>query len=98
MTDFIAATTSNSQSLSGSGDTNWQKCDYSKSQKLDSQRHEEPTAEIDLREALERILLGDSMEHSSPEPDDCAHNERRLDLLMWIMNLELRLSPYTEPA
>ncbi|MCA9805639.1 MAG: hypothetical protein KC777_26895 [Cyanobacteria bacterium HKST-UBA02] len=55
--------------------------------------------EIDLKEALE-WLLGSPENHDleMSENERRARKERRLDLLIWLMNLELRLSPYSEPA
>lgn len=58
-----------------------------------------PTKEINLQEALEWLL-------GSPQPQDAHLSEdelesrkaRRTELLMWLLNLELRLSPYGDPA
>jgi len=61
---------------------------------------EEPNKEINLREALE-WLLGNpevTQEVQLSEEERASRKERRMDLLMWLMNLELRLSPYREPA
>lgn len=66
---------------------------------LQQQQATEPTREINLREALE-WLLGSPETHEVLLSDEEKERrkERRMDLLIWLMNLELRLSPYTEPA
>ena len=49
--------------------------------------------DVNLMEALDWILNSSEGQSISFEPDDTL-TQRRLDLLMWIMNLERRLSPY----
>lgn len=49
--------------------------------------------DVNLIEALDWILHSSEGHNISFEPDDTL-TKRRLDLLMWIMNLERRLSPY----
>ncbi len=93
MTDFLVSQ-SNSAGLSAS---DWQTESFApqrQSEQSDSSR------EINLREALEWLLgspeaINDM--HLSDE-EKSTRKERRVDLLIWLMNLELRLSPYREPA
>lgn len=93
MTDFLVSQ-SNSLGVSAS---DWQSETYShQKQSQDA----ESTREINLREALEWLLgspeAGIDMQLSDEERAN--RKERRMDLLIWLMNLELRLSPYREPA
>lgn len=92
MTDFLVSPPNNVAALPAS-DT-WQNESY-------KAQPESPEAkEINLREALE-WLLGNSEPHQEmqlTEEEKANRKERRMDLLMWIMNLEMRLSPYREPA
>ncbi len=55
---------------------------------------------INLRDALEWLLGNHAAdeEHSLTEEERSARKERRTELLVWLMNLEPRLSPYKEPA
>ena len=59
------------------------------------------SAEVNLRDALD-WLLGAESEESNEVPlsaeDRQEIRNRRTDLLIWLMNLEQRLSPYGEPA
>jgi hypothetical protein len=75
---------------------NWQKESYMTHLKT----IDEPAKEINLREALEWLLGSPEASHDVHLSDEerATRKERRMDLLMWLMNLELRLSPYREPA
>jgi len=56
------------------------------------------TRHLDLRESLE-WLLGATPEHEDldmPADEKSARRNRRMDLLLWILNLEPRLAPYGE--
>ncbi|MBS1997778.1 MAG: hypothetical protein JSS86_15755 [Cyanobacteria bacterium SZAS LIN-2] len=52
---------------------------------------------VDLRQALNFVIEEDSATADAALSDDevTALEQRRLDLIMWLLNLELRLSPYT---
>ncbi|MBS1993812.1 MAG: hypothetical protein JSS83_25020 [Cyanobacteria bacterium SZAS LIN-3] len=52
---------------------------------------------VDLRQALNFVIEEDSAIADAALSDDevTALEQRRLDLIMWLLNLELRLSPYT---
>ena len=54
--------------------------------------------EIDLKEAFDWLIGNGPGPIEGVEESDDSVKQRRLDLLMWLMNLELRLSPYGEPA
>ncbi len=54
--------------------------------------------EINLCDALEWLFMGSESEDALSEPERQSRKERRLELLLWIMNLERRLSAYVEPA
>ncbi len=82
MTDFVATT---SNSFSPQGDSDWQDKAYSR-----PDLHE---AEIDLSGAFDWLISPET--EVTVEPEESVR-ERRLDLLIWLMNLELRLSPYIE--
>lgn len=62
-------------------DTDWQDKAYAR-------KPEESDGEIDLKNAFEWLLSDDHTENQV--------KERRCDLLIWLLNLELRLSPYVE--
>lgn len=56
------------------------------------------TRHLDLRESLE-WLLGAAPEQEDldiPADEKSARRNRRMDLLLWILNLEPRLAPYGE--
>lgn len=62
---------------------------------------EEQGRNINLKDALEWLLgtTGSDEEHALTEDERAARKERRVELLVWLMNLEPRLSPYSsEPA
>ncbi|MBZ0187047.1 MAG: hypothetical protein K8F91_12440 [Candidatus Obscuribacterales bacterium] len=97
MTDFLVSTQNQAQIGTGSNSQYRQSHIYNPADSLDHAQKNE--REVDLREALE-WLLGPA---DSPDPAISAselmeRKERRLDLLIWLMNLELRLSPYGDPA
>lgn len=57
-----------------------------------------PGHHLNLREALE-WLLGTHAHHEEekiPHDEKEARRNRRMDLLMWLLNLEPRLAPYGE--
>ncbi len=92
MTDFLVSQ-SNSAGFSAS---DWQSESYAHQRSSES----ESAREINLREALEWLLGSPDAcidAHLSDE-EKANRKERRMDLLIWLMNLELRLSPYREPA
>ena len=100
MTDFLVSQT-NAAALSA--DVDWQSqtphASTTGSPVQAPVQGAEEAGELDLREALEWLL-------GSPEPQEeelhqeelAARQERRMDLILWLMNLELRLSPYSELA
>jgi hypothetical protein len=95
VTDFLVSPPNNAAALPAS-DT-WQNESYNH---LKAQPESPEAKEINLREALE-WLLGSPEPHQEVQLSDEekeSRKERRMDLLMWIMNLEMRLSPYREPA
>ena len=100
MTDFLVSQ-SNPQLPSSDS---WRKEDYPSSPQAQIRSHAqslaEPPREINLREALEWLLgSSDAPEmHQLTEEEKLSRKERRMELLIWLMNLELRLSPYGEPA
>lgn len=97
MTDFLVSQTNITAGLPAS-DT-WQNESYTTH--LKAQAEATPEAkELNLREALEWLLgsAEPTTESNLTEEEKANRKERRMDLLMWIMNLELRLSPYREPA
>jgi hypothetical protein len=53
------------------------------------------TKQLDLKESLE-WLLGSDDDFSLPQEERSMRRERRFELLLWILNLELRLNPYIE--
>lgn len=63
---------------------------------------EEQGRNINLRDAIEWLLGNQNHasdeEHSLTDEERSARKERRKELLVWLMNLEPRLSPYKEPA
>ena len=61
-----------------------------------SHTNAEPSKVLDLRESLEWLLGSDGDIGLSHEKKS-ANRERRVDLLIWLLNLESRLGPY-EPA
>ncbi|MEZ4542314.1 MAG: hypothetical protein R3C24_00245 [Cyanobacteriota/Melainabacteria group bacterium] len=73
--------TSTSNPMSLPNDTDWQDKAYAR-------KPEESDGEIDLKNAFEWLLSDDHTENQV--------KERRCDLLIWLLNLELRLSPYVE--
>lgn len=55
--------------------------------------------EINLQEALEWVLGSSQPQDAHLSEDEKeARQARRTELLMWLLNLELRLSPYGDPA
>ncbi len=55
---------------------------------------------INLKDALEWLLGTHTAdeEHVLSDEERIARKERRVELLVWLMNLEPRLSPYKEHA
>jgi hypothetical protein len=49
---------------------------------------------VDLRQALSFVIDDDSSAEQLSDEEVSALEQRRLDLIMWLLNLELRLSPY----
>jgi hypothetical protein len=98
VTDFLVSQTNNAASLPAS-DT-WQKESYTTHLIAHPEVSAESSKEINLREALEWLLGSPEPNHDLQlsEEERASRKERRLDLLMWIMNLEVRLTPYREPA
>lgn len=110
MTEFLVSQTNPSTGIAT--EQNWQNDTYS-SQRLpggnpstpasasvvSALKSTAPAQEINLKEALEWLL-------GSPQPQDAhlsdeeleSRQARRADLLVWLLNLELRLSPYGDPA
>jgi len=50
---------------------------------------------VDLRQALNFVIEDESEKVDLSDDEVSAVEQRRLDLIMWLLNLELRLSPYT---
>ena len=50
---------------------------------------------VDLRQALNFVIDEENDKADLSEDEVSALEQRRLDLIMWLLNLELRLSPYT---
>ena len=50
---------------------------------------------VDLRQALNFVIEDESEKVDLSADEVSALEQRRLDLIMWLLNLELRLSPYT---
>lgn len=61
---------------------------------------EEQGRNINLKDALEWLLgtHGSDEDHILSDEERVARKERRVELLVWLMNLEPRLSPYKDPA
>lgn len=99
MTDFLV-TQNNSSGLPASKD--WQQESYSQTQlKVTVDATQDSPKEVNLRDALEWLLRnpeGDHEVHHGTEEERSRRKERKVDLLIWLMNLERRLSPYHEPA
>jgi hypothetical protein len=49
---------------------------------------------VDLRQALSFVIDEECDTKELSDADLSALEQRRLDLIMWLLNLELRLSPY----
>ena len=49
---------------------------------------------VDLRQALSFVIDEESGAEELSDEELSALEQRRLDLIMWLLNLELRLSPY----
>ncbi|MDZ4836117.1 MAG: hypothetical protein SGJ27_20250 [Candidatus Melainabacteria bacterium] len=97
MTDFLVSP-NNTSGLPAS--TTWQQESYNAQLKGTTDAAQEPAREVNLREALE-WLLRNPEGHEVPqvnEEEKTRRKERKVDLLIWLLNLELRLSPYHEPA
>ena len=77
----------------GSGRAGADLSDWQKGYGLKPTPQEAPK-EINLREALEWLLGSPDPDEQYSEEEKAIRRERRLDLLMWIMNLEVRLSAY----
>lgn len=84
MTEFLVS--QNTASIPAGDD--WQKETYLRGS---------DSREINLRDALD-WLLGSDVDGTLPAEEQTVRKERRVDLLIWLMNLELRLSPYSELA
>ena len=87
MTDFLVTSQSHGSLPLAEGES-WQDKDYSKFER-----------EINLKNALVNLLranegVNSDLSHDNDEPV----SQRSLDLLVWLMNLELRLNPYGDPA
>ena len=87
MTEFLVS--QNATTIPAGDD--WQKETYQGTLKGSDCR------EINLRDALD-WLLGSDVDGNLPLEEQTVRKERRVDLLIWLMNLELRLSPYSELA
>lgn len=107
MTEFLVSQTNPSNGIAT--DQNWQNETFSSQRSpggnpasaslVSALKSTTPAQEINLQEALEWLL-------GSPQPQDAhlsdeeleSRKARRADLLVWLLNLELRLSPYGDPA
>lgn len=87
MTDFLV-TSPNQASLPLAKDKSWQESDNIAFER-----------DINLKDALVNLLKTSEEEdgHASDSQDDQV-SPRSLDLLVWLMNLELRLNPYGDMA
>ena len=59
------------------------------------------SGQLDLRQSLDWLLgtgNGNDLEHDLSHEELQEKQKRRLDLLLWILHLEPRLTPYGEPA
>jgi hypothetical protein len=59
------------------------------------------SGQLDLRQSLDWLLgtgIGNEHEHDLSHEELQEKQRRRLDLLLWILHLEPRLTPYGEPA
>jgi len=54
----------------------------------------EAEVKVDLRQALSFVIDEECGTNELSDADLSALEQRRLDLIMWLLNLELRLSPY----
>jgi len=99
VTDFLVSQ-NNTPGLPASN--NWQQESYNNTQlKVTMDTQQEPHKEVNLRDALEWLLRnpeGDHEVHHGTEEERSRRNERKVDLLLWLLHLERRLAPYHEPA
>jgi hypothetical protein len=58
------------------------------------QAPETTEVKVDLRQALSFVIDDDASAQQLSDEEVSALEQRRLDLIMWLLNLELRLSPY----
>ncbi len=99
MTDFMVSP-NNPTGLPAT--ENWQQESYSNNTqlKVTLDASQEPAKEVNLRDALEWLLRNPEGvdTHHDNEEEKSRRTERKVDLLIWLLNLERRLSPYHEPA
>lgn len=69
-------------------------CPWGRSSGVEELDDEAKTAIPNLRQGLDWLLGQGGEEEPGASETDAARHERRIELLLWILNLEKRLPPY----
>jgi hypothetical protein len=88
---------SNQFHLTGNQQTDFEPQADGSSNRLQASQNQTPHHHLNLRDALDWLLGGVHHDEEELSQDDkTARRHRRMDLLMWLLNLEPRLAPYGE--